>query len=90
MDFDELDNYLEDNKVDDMKIERLLSLLHTSTIDDQEYLILRQEMEEFKMFYDRYLFLYNYLMNNQLNPITHANITLMGQITTRVNKIMNQ
>lgn len=88
MNFDDLDNYLENNKVDDNKIERLLSLLHTSVINESEFVILRKEIEEFKMFYDRYLSLYNYLLNNQIEPITHGNITGMSQITERINKIL--
>lgn len=88
MNFDDLDNYLENNKVDDNKIERLLSLLHTSVINESEFVILRKEIEEFKMFYDRYLFLYNYLLNNQIEPITHGSITSMSQITDRINKIV--
>lgn len=88
MNFDDLDNYLENNKVDDMQIERLLSLLQTSTLNETEFIELRMEIEEFKMFYDRYNFLFNYLKENQIDPITQGNITSMGQITDRINKIL--
>lgn len=88
MNFDDLDNYLENNKVDDMQIERLISLLQTSTLNETEFIELRMEMEDFKMFYDRYTFLFNYLKNNQIDPIREGNITSMGQITNRINKIL--
>lgn len=88
MNFDDLDNYLENNKVDDMQIERLLSMLQTSTLNETEFIELRTEIEVFKMFYDRYNFLYNYLKENQIDPITQGNITSMGQITDRINKIL--
>lgn len=86
MKFEELDNYLENNKVDDNSIERLLSILQTSTLNESEFIILRTEIEEFKMFYDRYLFLYHYLSSNQIDPITQGSISAMSQITKAINQ----
>lgn len=88
MNFDDLDKYLENNKVDDMQIERLLSLLQTSTLNEVEFIELRNEIEEFKMFYDRYNELYFYLTNNQIDPIKQGNISSMAQITNRINQII--
>lgn len=88
MNFDELDNYLEENKVDDWRIEKLLSLLETSTVGERDFFLLREEIEEFKMFYDRYLEIENYLKDRQIDPIKQGLITSMSQITKAIDNII--
>lgn len=88
MNFDELDNYLEENKVNDWRIEKLLSLLETSTVGEREFFLLREEIEEFKMFYDRYLEIENYLKDRQIDPIKQGLITSMSQITKAIDNII--
>lgn len=86
--FDELDNYLDENKIEDWRIEKLLSLLQTSTVGEREFFLLREEIEEFKMFYDRYLEIENYLKERQIDPIKQGLITSMSQITKAIDNII--